>query len=117
VIRLFRAFVREFPLARTPQKKMLAIDRLIHGFHVFYRKTSHDEDPRGEPTRPVAVNLIEGSLDDVVAFLDQLTYGDESTPGTRENYYQWTDKVEVHRDWYRFRQKGKARSGNEPDRK
>ena len=82
VLEQFRAFISTFSTARTPRAKMLAIDGLIHGFHWYYRKTHR-------PTRPVAINLIEGRLREVIDFLDRLTYGDKSTPGTRENYAEW----------------------------
>ena len=117
VLDLFRTFMKKFPAARTPQERTLAIDRLIHGFHGHYKKTSYDEDPQGKPTRPVAVNLIEGRLNEVVAFLDQLTYSDKSTPGTKENYSQWDDKIEVNRDWYNSWRKREAQQKNPPDRK
>jgi len=100
VLNLFRSFVREFPHARSPRDRMLLIDRLIHGFHGYYRKTSYDEDPDGKPMRPVAINLIEGRLSKVVAFLDRLTYGEKSTEGLKENYEQWNDKIDENRDWY-----------------
>ena len=48
---------------------MLAIDRLIHEFHYSLRA-----DP-SMPTRPAAVNLIEGRLTDIVPFLDALSAG------------------------------------------
>jgi hypothetical protein len=68
----FAAFVQNFPQARTPQTKMAAIDRLIHEFHYSYQ-------PMPDlPTRPVGVNLIEGKLEDVIAFLNELTFGDDS---------------------------------------
>ena len=89
-----------------PQEKMLAIDRLIHGFHWFYKENS--------PTRPVAVNLIEGRLSEVVAFLDRLTYSDKGTPGTRENYAQWDENIEVNRDWYRSRREREAHRESPP---
>jgi hypothetical protein len=95
VIDQFRGFVHTFTTARSPQEKMLAIDKLIHGFH-WYLKT-------GKPSRPVAVNLIEGSLSRVVAFLDRLTYGNDSTPGLEESYSRWNENIEVNRDWYRSR--------------
>ena len=98
VLDQFRAFVRDFPTAPTSQAKMLLIDRLIHGFHR-YLKTDR-------PTRPVAVNLIEGRLRDVVTFLDRLTYGESSTPGLRETYAEWDQNIEVNRvnrDWYPYR--------------
>jgi hypothetical protein len=96
VLAQFRAFVATFPATGTPQAKMLAIDRLIHGFH-WYLKTNR-------PTRPVAVNLIEGRLNDVVAFLDRLTYGDQSTPGLQQSHTHWKQMIEVNRDWYPQRQ-------------
>jgi len=95
VLEQFRDFVNAFPSARTPQEKMLLIDRLIHGFH-WYLKT-------GGPTRPVAVNLIEGRLSDVVAFLDRLTYGAKSTPGMRKTYAEWDRNIDVNKSWYRSR--------------
>jgi hypothetical protein len=95
VLEQFQDFVDAFPSARTPQKKMLLIDRLIHGFHWYYKT--------GGPTRPVAVNLIEGRLSDVVAFLDRLTYGNKSTPGMCETYAEWDKNIDANRDWYRSR--------------
>ena len=77
VLGQFRDYIEGWPRARTPRAKMLLIDRLIHGFHSYYKA-------EGEPTRPVAVNLIGGRLRQVLEFLDELTYGPGSTPGTRE---------------------------------
>ncbi len=62
----FQAFVDDYPRARTPQEKMLAIDRVIHAFHY-----SLKERP-DVATRPAGVNLIAGKLQDVVVFLDEL---------------------------------------------
>jgi hypothetical protein len=92
VLDQFRAFVKDFPEAKTPKARMLLIDRLIHGFHWFLKTT--------RPTRPVAVNLIEGRLREVVAFLDQLTYGEASTPGLEETYAAWDRNIAFNRDWY-----------------
>jgi len=103
VLEQFRAFVEAFPSARTPQEKVLLIDRLIHGFHWYYKTKG--------PTRPVAVNLIEGRMSEVVAFLDSLTYGEKSTPGTMENREEWNRNIEVNREWYSSR--GTKESYNE----
>jgi ribosomal protein S27AE len=102
VLEQFRAFVRAFPAARTPRQKMLTIDRLIHGFHT-YLKTDR-------PTRPVAINLIEGRLNQVVAFLDGLAYSDRSTPGVAEQYRAWDRGIDANADWYG------ARRRQRPDR-
>jgi predicted RNA-binding Zn-ribbon protein involved in translation (DUF1610 family) len=93
VLELFRGFVRDFPAARTPQERMLLIDHLIHGFHWYYGRPD-------TPTRPVAVNLIQGKMRDVVAFLDRLTYGERSTPGMRQTQAQWEERLDVHPDWF-----------------
>jgi ribosomal protein L37AE/L43A len=89
VLNLFSEFIEKFPKARSPQEKMFLIDRLLHGFH-YYGKT---------PTRPVAINLIEGRLSEVMDFLDELSYGNQSTPGTREQYGEWFEKSQNARHW------------------
>jgi hypothetical protein len=69
----FATFAQNFPKARTPQAKMLAIDRLIHEFHYSYQSIPD------LPTRPVGVNLLEGHIEDVIAFLNELTFGGDSS--------------------------------------
>jgi hypothetical protein len=100
VLDQFRSFVQAFPLARTPQAKMGLIDRLIHGFHWYYKTN--------RPTRPVAVNLIEGRLSEVVAFLDTLSRGDRSTAGVAENYAHWDEGIETNSGWYASRRARRA---------
>ena len=56
----FEAYVRDFPAARSPQEKMLAVDRLIHAFH--YSMSDFPD----LPTRPAGVNLINGKMEDVI---------------------------------------------------
>lgn len=97
VFEQFNAFIKALPSARTPQEKVLLIDCLIHGFHWYYKTNG--------PTRPVAVNLIEGSMGEVVAFLDNLNYGEKSTPETAENLAQWNKNIEANRNWYPSRRK------------
>lgn len=90
----FEAYARDYPAARTPQARMLAIDQLIHAFHYSLRQYPH------LPTRPAGVNLIEGRLADVVAFLDQLEYGAATTPGLLENRAEWQRIMQVyHREF------------------
>ena len=107
VLKQFRDFVQAFPRAQTPQERMLLIDRLIHGFHSYYKTDN--------PTRPVAVNLIEGRLNDVVAFLDRLSYGDKSTAGTKETYTEWDKNLEVNKSWYRSRRSAPTQETAEND--
>ena len=79
----FKRYVGEFKAARRPQQKMLAIDRLIHEFHYSLRAQPD------LPCRPVGVNLIQGKLMDVVQFLDELTYGKQTTEGLEESRAVW----------------------------
>ena len=102
VLDQFRSFVQAFPAGRTPQEKTILIDRLIHGFHWYCKTDAH------APTRPVAINLIEGRLSEVVAFLDDLNRGDKSTAGVAEKYAQWEKLIEINSDWYASRRKRKA---------
>ena len=82
----FQDYVRSYPAARAPQQKMLAIDRLIHQFHYSYR---WEPDL---PTRSVGPNLIQGKLGDVLRFLDELTYGPQSTEGLAAMRREWQDE-------------------------
>ncbi|HET6428174.1 MAG TPA: hypothetical protein VFJ30_07185, partial [Phycisphaerae bacterium] len=103
VLKQFREFVKAFPSARTPREKVLLIDRLIHGFHWYIRSKADSG-----PTRPVAINLIEGQLRDVVAFLDEITYSDKSTPGTTDNRAEWDANIDFRRSWYPSRRESQA---------
>jgi len=91
VLMLFQDFVDRFPRAQTAQQRMILIDTLLHGFHWFLNT--------GKPTRPVAVNLIALRLRDVIAFLDELTYGKNSTPGAQDRKAEWDRRIENARDW------------------
>ena len=63
----FEKYTADWEKASTVQQKMLAIDAVIHSFH-YSLKAMPDM-----PTRAAGVNLIEGRLGDVEAFLDQLS--------------------------------------------
>ena len=91
VLKLLRDFIRQFGAAQNPREKMITIDRVIHGFHWSLRH---------ESTRPTAVNLIEGTMHEVVECLDDLTYGDDSTPGVRQTRAAWRTTInEVAHRW------------------
>jgi hypothetical protein len=108
VLALFRDFVLSFPSARTPRERVLLIDRLIHGFHWHQKWEAW--------TRPVAVNLIEGRMGQVVAFLGELTYSEKSTPGTRETFVEWDEKIEANRAWYSSRRNERTEKTPEPEK-
>jgi hypothetical protein len=79
----FQGFLHDWEGARSPQRKMLAIDRVVHAFHYSLR---YDPD---RPCRAAAVNLISGKLTDVVQFLDSLAYGPGTAPELRRVHAQW----------------------------
>ena len=66
-VETFRAYVKQFPKAKSDLEKMQAIDRLIHEFHYSLRQQPD------QPTRSVGVNLIEGNLSSVMEFLEGLS--------------------------------------------
>lgn len=76
-----QAFVEQYRHAASPRDNMLLIDRLIHAFHRGIKA--------GVGHRSVANNLIEGSHEQVVAFLDRLAYGEESSPEIRETWEEF----------------------------
>jgi hypothetical protein len=100
VLDQFRAYVAGFQTARTPRERMVLIDRLLHGFHWYYKTNA--------PTRPVAINLIEGRLNEVVAFLDDLSRGERSTAGVTANYAQWNKNIQANSGWYEPGRPGRA---------
>ncbi|MHB1317856.1 MAG: hypothetical protein ACYCYF_04460 [Anaerolineae bacterium] len=108
----FRAFLEQYPRCGTPRARMLAIDRLIHEFHYSLRA-----DP-SMPTRPAAVNLIDGRLTDIVPFLDALSDG-IVTPemvATRRAWEQtvdrWASQWATWADWRRRQAEDDGESRN-----
>ena len=76
----FEEFLKVYPRAKGYRKKMVLIDQLIH---------RHHGELNENPTRAGCVNLIGGKLRQVVAFLEELTYGEASTPELEEHRRHW----------------------------
>jgi len=87
VLEQFRNFIADFPIASSAREKMILIDQLIHGFH---RDLKHNL-----PTRPVAINLIEGKLADVVSFLNELSAFEG------KSNQEWQKNIDLNKDWYK----------------
>ena len=64
-VQIFETYLHDYPRARTTKERMVCIDQLIHSFHISLRT--------GRAGRSFANNLIEGSHDQVVEFLDRLS--------------------------------------------
>jgi DNA-directed RNA polymerase subunit RPC12/RpoP len=89
---LFQQFVEKYPSIKEDHERMMCIDRLIHGFHsiLMMAKAQGIELPADadcKEGRPVAANLIEGNLRDVVRFLDHLS--------TSPSWYQWRARLKA----------------------
>ena len=82
----FAHYLEHWPLAKTHRDKLLEIDRLIHKLHV---------NAKLGFTRPAALNVIEGTMASVNALLEELAYGDSSTPGIDGNRAEWKRRVGV----------------------
>jgi hypothetical protein len=95
VITLFTKFVARFPLSRSYKEKIILIDEVIHGFHWYAKNNT--------PTRPVAINLIEGRLKDVIDFLDSLSYGKKSVPKLSQTKKVWEENIKYARSWFNKR--------------
>jgi hypothetical protein len=76
-------FVQRFPASRSPRERLVLIDSLIHRFHW---------EGAGANGRPGATSLIEGTMKDVVAFLDRLSYGDDVPPEIERTRDEWRRK-------------------------
>ena len=61
-------YLNDYPRARKTEEQMLCIDQLIHSFHISLQTATLN--------RSFANNLIEGSHDQVVEFLDRLLMSD-----------------------------------------
>jgi hypothetical protein len=88
-------YVERFRRATSPQEKMLAIDRLIHAYHWELVQA---------PGRSAARELIYASnYEDLLRFLDTLSYGESSTPGLPAAKRDWDRKLA---SFYRHRELG-----------
>ena len=71
-------------------RKKYLIDQLLHGFHWSVKYGMR---------RPVGVNLIEDRLKDVILFLDELSYGSNSTGETLIQKDEWVVQSQNARSW------------------
>jgi hypothetical protein len=74
-------YLHDYPRARKAEERMVCIDQLIHSFHLSLRT--------GKVNRSFANNLIEGSHEQVVEFLDRLS----AVPGGVEKD-KWRAEIE-----------------------
>ncbi len=87
----FRRYVARYPMCRTREEKILAIDRLIHEFHwnLIGEGETADGRPAVVPHKPAGVNLLRGSTSQVLEMLHELTYGENTPPRLLEGREWW----------------------------
>lgn len=85
---VFREYVDRFARADTPRKRMLLVDWLLHQCH-----QSLQQRAKGLFGRPIAVNLIDARIREVIAFLDGLAYGEASPPELHSARETWRQRV------------------------
>lgn len=78
-VEVFVEFHQAWRQAQPAKAKMLLIDQLIHAFHAGLADVG----------RPAAANLIEGSLAEVIQFLDTLTNSGTSAAGMADSRQEW----------------------------
>lgn len=78
-----------YPRAKSIKQKMILIDTLIHRYHW---------ELEGGLTRPGATDLIGGRQNEILPFLNELTYGENSTPELLETREEWIAKVKQSRE-------------------
>lgn len=96
----FSEYIEKYPHASSYREKVLLIDRLIHQFHYATKWKPDTSEVTGRHEFPHAINgnnLIEGTHDAVLAFLDALTYGQHSPNETKETKAEWQTKVNLMR--------------------
>jgi hypothetical protein len=81
----FARYVAVYPQCRTREEKIIAIDRLIHEFHWIL---IHDDEP-ARAAKPAGVNLLRGTITQVLDMLNQLTYGENTPPELLESKERW----------------------------
>jgi len=77
---------------------MILIDRLIHQAHQWDNPNLTEE----VFTRPAAVNIISGKLNQVRKFLNDLSIG----PERKENHAKWKEKEKTWEKYTENRKKG-----------
>ncbi len=83
-----KEYLEDYQVAKSPQQKMILIDTLIHRYHW---------ELEGGLTGPGARDLIGGKPQDVIDFLNELSYGTKSNPESLSTRQEWLDKVRTSR--------------------
>jgi predicted RNA-binding Zn-ribbon protein involved in translation (DUF1610 family) len=105
-VSLFEQYVHRWERSREPRERMLLIDWLIHRWH-WEARANHMLG------RPTGVTLIEGSINQVLVLLNELTHGTADTPVIAEAREAWLNRLSTF-DELRHDSSGR-RSGTRTD--
>ena len=83
-----KEYLEKYQVAKSPRQRMILIDTLIHRYHW---------ELEGGLTGPGARDLIGGKPQDVIDFLNELSYGTKSNPDILATRQEWLDKVRASR--------------------
>jgi hypothetical protein len=89
----FINYLKVYPNCRTPQEKMLAIDRLIHEFH--WELGRNGKSPQA--MRTACVNLLDGTATEVLALLDSLAYDADPASEMKTEREVWRSQKVIAR--------------------
>jgi hypothetical protein len=92
----FERFVQAYPHCQNGREKILAIDLLIHEFHWILLKESQDGQTT-IPHKPAGLNLLQGSTNQILEFLNTLTYGENTAPELLANREWWRSQRPIAR--------------------
>jgi hypothetical protein len=84
----FTRYVAVYPQCKTREEKIIAIDRLIHEFHWILIR----QDRPARANKPAAVNLLRANNLQVMAMLNELTYGENTPPELVEGKAWWLEQ-------------------------
>jgi hypothetical protein len=90
----FERFFQSYPLCQSAREKILAIDLLIHEFHWNLLKESQ-VGQISVPHKPAGLNLLQGSTNQILEFLNTLTYGENTAPELLANRAWWRSQKPV----------------------
>jgi len=78
----FLEYVERLPKCKTMQERILLIDWIIHQCHISIL-------PQGKVARPAACNLIDGRMNQLISFLNELPNAPH--PVMQEEFRKWKD--------------------------
>ncbi len=84
----FERYANTYPRCQNVKEKIVAIDQLIHEFHWLIM----EEGKLPEAAKPAGVNLLQGSTTQVLALLNELTYGKDSPPEMLQTREVWLSR-------------------------